>query len=312
MCHIWKFPTKKEEEFQPDLLYKLPSLSFCNITGGEPFIRDDIEEIIGILYQKAKRIVISTNGIFTEKILAAVKLHKDIGIRVSMEAVGAENDRMRGLDGCYRQSLKTLHELKKAGCKDIGIAVTLGDENAGQLMELYHLAEELELEFATAAVHNSYYFHKSDNLIENPNRISQNLTLLIQRLLQSKRIKNWYRAYFNRGLIDYIHNQPRRLPCSAGTDFFFLDPWGKVRPCNGMEADIWMGSMGNLHLDSFEKIWSSPRAETIREAVKHCPKNCWMIGSAGPAIKKHLTKPTFWVIKHKIRSFTKSGHRTGV
>ena len=46
MCHIWKQPTKCDEEFKPDLLYKLPRLNFANITGGEPFLRDDIEEIV--------------------------------------------------------------------------------------------------------------------------------------------------------------------------------------------------------------------------------------------------------------------------
>ena len=46
MCYIWQYPTKYDEEFQPELLNKLPSLNFANITGGEPFKRDDIEEIV--------------------------------------------------------------------------------------------------------------------------------------------------------------------------------------------------------------------------------------------------------------------------
>ncbi len=58
MCNIWKFPTKKEEEVKVEDLEKLPRMRFTNITGGEPFLRDDIEEIIYILKKKAKRIVI--------------------------------------------------------------------------------------------------------------------------------------------------------------------------------------------------------------------------------------------------------------
>lgn len=308
MCHIWKYPTRRKEEFKPSLLHKLPALAFCNITGGEPFLREDIDEIISILQQKAKRIVISTNGYFTEKILSAVSSHRDIGIRISLEAVGGKNDEMRGLKGSYQQGMRTLRELRKAGCQDIGIAITLSDENAVDLMKLYHIAAKLDLEFATAAVHNSYYFHKEDNRIQNPTLVSQSLKSLIRTQLRSKKIKNWYRAYFNRGLIDYVHGKPRPLPCRAGTDLFFLDPWGEVRPCNGMQEGKWMESMGNLHQHSFEHIWSSPQAAKVRKLVEHCRNNCWMIGTAGPAMKKNLTKPTIWVIKNKLR--TKINSRT--
>jgi len=83
---------------------------------------------------------------------------------------------------------------------------------------------------------------------------------------------------------------------------FFLDPWGEVRPCNGMEQSIWIDSFGNLHNSSFDEIWNSQKAKEIRNSVKNCPKNCWMIGTASPAIKKYPIKPTLWVIKNKLIS----------
>ena len=48
MCNIWKYPTKVEEEFKPEILEKLPVLNFANITGGEPLLREDIEKIVNI------------------------------------------------------------------------------------------------------------------------------------------------------------------------------------------------------------------------------------------------------------------------
>ena len=44
------------------------------------------------------------------------------------------------------------------------------------------------------------------------------------------------------------------------------------------------------------------RAEEVRNAVKHCKRNCWMIGSAAPAIWQHPVKPIAWVLKNKIKS----------
>ncbi len=302
MCHTWKFPSKKEEEFKPSLLEKLPRLSFCNVTGGEPFLRDDLEEIISILQKKAKRLVISTNGFFTDKIIDLAKKKKGLGIRISIEGLPATNDELRGMKDGFDHGLRSLLELKKIGLRDIGFGITVSDRNAKDMLELFFLAKYLKIEFATAVVHNSYYFHKSNNTISKKEDVIACFEELIQEFLKSWKLKNWYRAYFNHGLINCIQGNPRAIPCGSGTDLFFLDPLGEIRPCNGMEEEIWCESMGNLHKSTFDEIWCSDRAYDIRQRVQSCPKNCWMIGTATPAIKKHPLKPTLWVLKHKFRT----------
>lgn len=302
MCHIWQHPTTEQEEFHPSLLEKLPDLAFCNITGGEPFLRDDLEDIIRILQKKAGRLVISTNGYKQDQIISLAKKFPRIGIRISLEGLAAANDELRGIPGGFERGKNTILELKKLGLKDIGFAVTLSDRNYRDMLELYRLADSLQVEFATAAVHNSFYFHKHDNAIQNQAEVVQAIRILIRKLLRTGKVKNWYRAYFNYGLINYIRGKPRLLPCRAGTDMFFLDPGGEILPCNGMEEKVWFGSMGNLHTASFSEIWNSQQAGNIREKVKTCPKNCWMIGTAGPAIKKNPLSPSLWVASHKLRS----------
>ena len=69
MCNIWDNPTKVSEEFKPEILKKLPRLSAVNITGGEPFVREDIEEIVKILETKTDHIVFSTSGFFSDRII---------------------------------------------------------------------------------------------------------------------------------------------------------------------------------------------------------------------------------------------------
>ena len=49
MCDIWKNPTQKEKEITIAEIEKLPSVKFINITGGEPFVREDLEEIIDVI-----------------------------------------------------------------------------------------------------------------------------------------------------------------------------------------------------------------------------------------------------------------------
>ena len=304
MCNVWKHPTPVEEEFKPSLLEKLPRLQFANVTGGEPTVREDLDEILDVLRRKADRIVISTNGFLTERILGLARRHPGIGLRISIEGLPAANDELRGVKDGFDHGLRTLLELQRMGVKDIGFGITVSDRNAKDMLELYQLARSLNVEFATAAVHNSYYFHKYDNRITRQDEVAASFRELINELLKTWKIKNWYRAYFNAGLIQYIQGRPRRLPCEAGTENFFLDPWGEIRPCNGMEEGIWCESMGNLHRQTFEEIWNGPKAAEIREKVKHCPKNCWMIGTAAPVMKKYFRNPTLWVLRNKWRVAT--------
>jgi len=67
MCNTWQHPTKKGEEFSAELVRKIPEgLKFINITGGEPFLREDLAEIVDAALDKTQRLVISTNGYFTK------------------------------------------------------------------------------------------------------------------------------------------------------------------------------------------------------------------------------------------------------
>ena len=299
MCHIWKYPTRPEEEFQPGVLSKLPRLDFANITGGEPFLRDDLKEIVSILKTRARRIVISTNGYFTDRIIDLVRETGNIGIRISIEGLPAANDELRGIRDGFDHGLRTLLELQRMGLKDIGFGITVSDRNARDMLELYQLARSMNIEFATAVVHNSFYFHKDDNVIRDKETVISCFEKLISDMLRSPKPKNWFRAYFNYGLINYIKGNPRLLPCGAGENTFFLDPFGEMRPCNGMEEAGVSTSMGNLKDGTFAEIWEGERGRRVRAAARECDRNCWMIGTASPAIKKYPLRPILWVLKNK-------------
>lgn len=298
MCCAWKNPSKSGDEIKPRVVEKLPEMFFANITGGEPFVRRDLPEFVEILRKKSKRIVINTNGFFTDRIISLCKKYPEIGIRLSIEGLSEANDTIRGIPEGFDRSIKTLFELREMGMKDIGLNITVQDLNCKDLIYLYHLAYALGYEFASTTLHNSHYFHKLDNLIKNKEEVITEFEKLIKLLLRSRKIKEWFRAYFNYGLINYIRGNKRLLPCEMGTNGFFVDPWGDILPCNGMDKKQ---SMGNLKEQSWEEIWNSKRAEDVRQLVKNCPKNCWMIGSAAPAIWHHPIKPILWVIKNKVR-----------
>ena len=302
MCSRFKRPSKPEEEISLETIKKLPQMYFTNITGGEPFIREDLKDIVRELYKKSDRIVISTNGFFTDRIIDLCKEFPNVGIRISIEGLEETNNKIRGLQDGFNRGYSTLKKLVEMKHPDVGFGMTVQDANAKDLVPLYKLSDELNMEFATASLHNSFYFVENKNIIHDRLMVASEFEKLINELLNSNQPKKWFRAYFNHGLINYIFGQKRLLPCDMAFDTFFIDPYGDVMPCNGTkEKEV----MGNLNEESWDELWNSEQAEKVRNKVRHCDRQCWMIGSVSPAMHKYIWKPTWWVIRHKFFRFFK-------
>ena len=299
MCSRYRAPSRPEEEIPLETIKKLPRMYFTNITGGEPFIRTDIKDIVREVYKKSDRIVISTNGFFTDRIVDLAKEFPQVGIRISIEGLEKTNNEIRGLENGFMRGYETLKKLVDMGMKDVGFGITVQDVNAPDLVPLYKLSDELGMEFATATLHNSFYFVETKNIIHDRPMVAKNFEDLINELLRSNSPKKWFRAYFNHGLINYIYGQPRLLPCDMSFDTFFIDPYGDVMPCNGTkDKEV----MGNLNEMSWDELWNSAAADEVRGKVRRCDRGCWMIGSVSPAMHKYILKPGMWVLKHKIKA----------
>ena len=227
-----------------------------------------------------------------------------VGIRISIEGLEDTNNAIRGLKDGFRKGYTTLKTLVEMGHPDVGFGMTVQDMNCEDLVPLYQISNEMGMEFATATLHNSFYFRKTDNRINDKYKVAQNFEALINELLKSKSPKKWFRAYFNHGLINYIYGQKRLLPCDMSSNAFFVDPFCDVIPCNGMEKKA---VMGNLREQNWEELWNSKQAENVRACTRKCDRNCWMIGSASPAMHKYIWIPGWWVVKHK---FLKGGKYT--
>lgn len=305
MCNIWKCPTNVDEEITPDFYKKLPDGLRINITGGEATIREDIDEIFEILYPKAKLLELSTNGFYTEKIVELANKYPNILIRVSLEGLPQLNDEKRGTKDGFDHALRTMLELRKTKCKNIGFSIVISPDNYRDLLSLYELCAALDVELGNSAVHNSWYFHKADNQVTN-NEALEAHEEFVKALLTSKRhklkgkIKDYGRAYFNKS----IHRRLRgddygyRPPCGALKDFFFIDPWGNVSPCNGSDEE-WI--IGNIKNDTFENIMNSDKAKETEKLIADCKCNCTFIVTERHDMVRRPWKPISWIIKNKIR-----------
>jgi MoaA/NifB/PqqE/SkfB family radical SAM enzyme len=317
MCSIWQ--KKPQKELNPEEYLKLPKyLKDINISGGEPFLRNDLIEIIQNVKNACPkaRIIVSTNGFLSEIIYRQMKkileIDPNIGIAVSLDGMEKIHNEIRGIDNGYQKVLKTIENLKSLGIKSIKIAFTASEENTKEMEKVYNFAQEQNLEFTCAAAHNSeHYFGAANQKIQNKKDLKNQFKKIIFQELKTqtpsvrldtwclRQLKNFARAYFTRGLCVFALKQKRILPCQAANNFFFLDPQGNIYPCPVSNLII-----GNIKEEKFEKIWQSVKAEEIRKKIKNCQR-CWMICTARTSIKRNLLKVFIWTVKSKIINFYK-------
>ncbi|MDO8424932.1 MAG: radical SAM protein [bacterium] len=303
MCDFWKEtrqPTVTLAEYA-----KLPaSLRDINISGGEPFLHPQIVEIIRTLRVSCPKaqITISTNGFLTDSIVkrvAAIRaFYPQIGVRISIDGVGDKHEEIRRIPKGYDKCIATLRRLRQLGVANLGIAYTMTNENIEHLHQLYDVAAAERVQFTCALMHSSeFYFGGKENVREGGRiaAIAGAYDALAQRELASWNPKRWARAFFAHGLAVLAREGRQVLPSRAGTDFFFLDPWGNVVP-SVMHPNV----LGNLsEHDTFDALWQSAQAAAAREGVRRAPNPYWLICTARTAIKRHPVRVIAWILAQK-------------
>jgi MoaA/NifB/PqqE/SkfB family radical SAM enzyme len=304
MCNIWKFPSLPEEEISLETLAKLPDdFGIINLTGGEPTLRNDLEELVDLLYSKTEILEISSNGLHPQKIEPIIKKYPDTKIRFSLEGNEKTNNTIRGEKNGYRIKVDGLARLKELGGTDLGFAAVIQDDNVAELVELFRFAEQNGYELSTSTLHNGFQFHKNDNVPYDQLRIAPHIEGLIIEQLKTSNIKNWFRAYINLGLLAKVLGSKRLLPCKHGYESVFIDPWGDIFACN-VRPDLYMGNLGT---QAWQEIISGPKALEVLAKVDNCQQNCWMAGVAKCAMRNpHFKKlprlqPFLWVVMNKAR-----------
>jgi len=298
MCNIWKLPPTEELEVE-DFRKLPPTLRDVNITGGEPFLRDDIVDIVRVIHDRCNdpRIVISTNGFQRRRILNAapdlMKISKKVGIGISIDGIGDKHDEIRGVNGAFDRVMDTLKQLKKIGYKNVRVAFTAQQGNIKHLGAVYDLSRQFGYQFTTSVAQNSeLYFSTMDNPKVDDTELESELKYVMRKELKSLSPKRWLRAYFYSGVIEFNRRKHRVLGCRAGRDSFFMDPTGNIYPCLMLNY-----RMGNIRQSSFEEIWSGDASKEARGAVDRCNQPCWMICTARASIIRNPLKPMLWIAK---------------
>jgi pseudo-rSAM protein/SPASM domain protein len=112
-------------------------------SGGEPMVRDDLEELVGYADDLGIRPVLSTNGtLMTEDRAEALR---DAGLKyagVSVDGLPERNDAFRGQDGAFDAAVRGIENSLDAGLKT-GLRYTITEANAPDLPDVVDLLHDV-------------------------------------------------------------------------------------------------------------------------------------------------------------------------
>ena len=116
-----------------------------SITGGEPFTRPDMMDILELASDYGFEIYISTNGTFCDIDFSRFKSINLKIMQISLDGVGAMHDKIRGHDGAFIKSISFIDKVKSANpAIPIGVAFTLMRENRNHAIKLYDYLKQTQ------------------------------------------------------------------------------------------------------------------------------------------------------------------------
>ena len=272
-----------------------PILSLI-LTGGEPYLRHDLDKIVKIFYENTRVpiITIPSNGWYLSKMDKQITNMMEwcpyltLNQQISIDGIGADHDLIRmdkqvvGSDNSFERAIKTIHHLKKLqetyNRINIGIIITFTSQNQKKFKEI---------------IKEIYSLVKPDNISINlvrgdpKQKVNLNLDLELYRdavkyrdnLYYEKKMSGHARfkgnklATAGRIMLNELTNKTFEenkyiTPCYAGNLSGVMYPEGDVYPCEILDDSHKIGNIRDFDLD-FKKLWFSKKA---KEEVKFISK----------------------------------------
>ncbi|MFH1454658.1 MAG: radical SAM protein [Armatimonadota bacterium] len=288
MCNIWKMYDEnfslRENEIKGSVLIErikssslLKQVNSFDITGGEPFLRDDLCDIITELFElkNINLITINTNGFMpskilkdTEYILKNIPPGKIFSVSVSMDGLGVVHEKIRAVPGSFEKTVQTVKGLcdlrEKFSNLELRSNAVIQKDNINELKDLKKFWNKHNIKGVFDLAH--------DNLYTQVKGFNDDIMSLDEKSIDNiKKI-----SPKPQGMNYYIDNGFKRpLHCFAGFASMFIDAFGDIYPCNYFGGDN-RYLMGNIKKDGIDEIWSSKRANAVRNMAKKCSQvRCW-------------------------------------
>ena len=318
-CSIWELykenPEKRKEELALDEIEKIfrsmGHIYVFNVSGGEPFLRSDITEIIAAAcrYLSPGVVHIPTNAIAKELIesrtIAILEVlknncpHTQLTIKPSLDHIGSKHDAIRGVPGNFTKVLDVFHRLKEIQSDYSNFHVELGTVisrwNVDDVEEIAQYVTNLSVDSYRneIAEQRSEMFNTQNDITPDPEQYENAIDLFVRQIRENmanrnlfQRITNAFRLVYYSLAIRILKENRQVIPCYAGISNVHMTPYGDIWACCTLGYDKPMGNLRDYNYD-FQMLWNSAEAKKVRTYVGEGRCNCPMANQTYSNILMH-------------------------
>lgn len=280
MCKTWTLDGGGEltlDEIR-DVFLELPKLAWLDLTGGEPFLRADVQDILEIASASPQLRVLHfpTNGWFTSRVVEACRLvaekrpDLDFIVTVSIDGTPEVHDAMRGRPGSFDRALRTYLALRAMPGVRAYVGTTVTPWNRKSLDALGELLAREIPGFSPREWHwnwmqiSQHYFANGDlgaarDAVVDGGSITQHA----RRRGAPRSLLDLMELAFLVNLESYQRGEPVGIRCQALRSSLFLSPEGDVYPCH-----VYDRPLGNVRGQSIGDIWRSAAVARARSDIE--------------------------------------------
>jgi MoaA/NifB/PqqE/SkfB family radical SAM enzyme len=314
-CNIY---SRKSDELSGEEYEKIfhslgQSPYWITFSGGEPFLRKDIEDICISVYKtcKPKIMNIPTNGLLPERIEEGVRRivsacsDASIIINLSVDALGDRDSEIRGVPNAFEKAMETYKRLRaiNSGNLTLGIHTVISKFNVGNMPNIFMQLKKLNPD--------SYITEIAENRVELMNQsfdiqpslsdYSAAVDFIAKdmgnwNLKEASKIVRAFRKLYYKLVKDILREGRMFIPCYAAFASCQISPEGDLWACC-MRGEV-MGNLRETGYD-FSKAWFSEKANQVRKEIKK--RNCFCpLANASYTNMLFSTKALFKVIGEAI------------
>ena len=293
-------PARSQKDLKLDEIEKIfqtmKPVYFFNISGGEPFLRKDLPEIVELAckYLKPKVVHTPTNAILTERIVENTEKIINIvrnynpkvpfTVKPSIDGIGEMHDEIRGVKGNFACLLKTIDGLKKLEDKydnfHLELGTVISNYNIDHLEEIEDFVHSLGVESYRNEVAEcrTEFFNIGDDITPSAEvyqRLIKNFARKVEENISTKKslakMTEALRVVYYDIASRVLEEQKQIIPCYAGVSNVHINYDGGVWPCCVLGYEKEMGNLREYGYD-FQELLHSEKAIEIRKYIKE--KNC--------------------------------------
>lgn len=309
-CNIWKKKLANELSLSEieKIFEKTNFFSWVSLTGGEPFLRKDIVDIVNIVCENCKDLFIlniPTNGLLTTHICKKIEeiVSLDIPlcvVTISLDGPREEHQEIRGVTRAWEKSIETYKQLKEIASENKMLNVffefTLSPYNLGLFEKTFNEAkseiETLNLsDFFITIFHCSHYYHnlhQFKKLVEFRKKIPEEIDKILAFKKDYIRPTTLLPQIYLNLTKNFASKNKTPLNCKALLSSCFLDAYGNLYPC--IIYDRKLCNLRDVNYDMKASL-NTKLVNDIKKDIREfgCP-GCWLPCEANQTILGNILK----------------------